>query len=200
MVYGQCTLVFCEPSRTELFASLARHYCSAILARANAAGTKISTRKLIGRLWLTNSVNRYGVDSTEIATLYSVANLLTAVSYIAAPRVAHRLGAVRAIVFTRLGTILFMAAMALSPTFLLASVAYTVRIMINSIGLPIRQSFVMGVAEEQSRSRVAAIGSLPSQATGMIAPTIASHLMLSVSMVAPIRLAAIACTRTKNYN
>jgi hypothetical protein len=99
--------------------------------------------------------------------------------------------------------------------------------MINSIGLPIRQSFVMGVAEEQSRSRVAAIGSLPSQATGMIAPTIASHLMLSVSEVAPIRLATIAlavnaglfelflknvrppeeeqrspiaCTRTKNYN
>jgi MFS family permease len=178
-------------------------------AKAHVAGTRISTRKLIGRLWLTNSINglvvgvvgpfltywltlRYGVGSTEIATLYTAANLLTAVSYVTAPWVAHRLGAVRAIVFTRLGTVVFMAGMALAPTFFLASVVYTVRVMINSIGMPIRQSFVMGVAEEQSRSKVAAIGSLPSQATGMIAPTVASHLIQSVSEVAPIWLATVA--------
>lgn len=178
-------------------------------AKPDAAHTTLSTRKLIGRLWLTNSINgfvigvvgpfltywlalRYGVASTEIAILYTAANLLTAASYIAAPRVAHRLGAVRAIVFTRLGTVVFMAGMALAPTFLLASVAYTVRIMINSIGMPVRQSFVMGVAEEHNRSKVAAIGSLPSQATGMVAPTIASHLIQSISEVAPIWLATVA--------
>jgi MFS family permease len=178
-------------------------------SRVDASGTRLSARKLIGRLWLTNSLNgfvigvvgpfltywlalRYGVASTEIAILYTAANLLTALSYIVAPRIAHRLGAVRTIVFTRLGTVVFMAGMALAPTFLLASVAYTVRIMVNSVGMPIRQSFVMGVAKEQSRSRVAAIGSLPSQATGMIAPTIASHLIQSVSEVAPIWLATVA--------
>jgi len=178
-------------------------------AKPDVAGTRLSARKLIGRLWLTNSLNgfvigvvgpfltywlalRYGVASTEIAILYTVANLLTAISYVAAPRVAHKLGAVKAIVFTRLGTVLFMAGMALAPTFFLASIAYAVRVVVNSIGMPIRQSFVMGVAEEQSRSRVAAIGSLPSQATGMIAPTIASHLIQSVSEVAPIWLATVA--------
>ncbi len=178
-------------------------------AKSDVTKTRLSARKLIGRLWLTNSLNgfvigvvgpfltywlavRYGVASTEIAILYAVANLLTAVSYLTAPRVAHRLGAVRAIVFTRLGTMVFMAGMALAPTFFLAAVAYTLRIVVNSVGMPIRQSFVMGVAEEQSRSRVAAIGSLPSQATGMIAPTIASHLVQSVSAVAPIWLATAA--------
>jgi MFS family permease len=178
-------------------------------AKPDVARTRLSTRKLIGRLWLTNSINgfvigvvgpfltywlalRYAVASTEIATLYTVANLLSAISYVAAPRIAHRLGAIRAIVFTRLGTVAFMAGMALAPTFLLASVAYTVRIMVNSIGMPIRQSFVMGVAEEQSRSRVAATGSLPSQATGTIAPTVASHLVQSVSEAAPIWLATVA--------
>jgi MFS family permease len=65
-------------------------------------GTRISTWKLIGRLWLTNGVNglvigvigpfltywlsvRYGATATAIATLYLVANLLTAFSYLAAP-------------------------------------------------------------------------------------------------------------------
>ncbi len=178
-------------------------------AKPDVVQTRLSTRKLIGRLWLTNSLNglvmgvlgpfltywfavRYGVGSTEIAALYTVANLFTAASYIIAPVVARRLGAVRAIVFTRLTTVIFMAGMAVAPTFILASVAYTVRIMVNSIGMPIRQSFVMGVADEQSRSKVAAIGSLPSQATGMIAPTVASHLIQSVSEVAPMWMATAA--------
>jgi MFS family permease len=170
---------------------------------------RLSTRRLIGRLWVTNGMNglvvgvvgpfltywfaiRYGVASTEIATLYTAANLMTALSYLAAPRVARRLGAVRAIVFTRLGTVVFMAGLALAPTFLLAAIAYTIRVMVNSIGMPIRQSFVMGVAEEESRSRVAAFGNLPSRATGMIAPTIASHLIQSVSEAAPIWMATVA--------
>jgi MFS family permease len=173
------------------------------------SGTKISTWKLIGRLWLTNGVNglvigvigpfltyllsvRYGATATAIATLYLVANLLTAFSYVAAPAIAHRLRAVPTIIITRFATVLLMAGMALAPTFFWAFLTYTLRIMVNSIGLPIRQSFVMGIAEEQGRSKVAAFGSLPSQGTGVVAPTIASHLMQSVSEAAPIWMATVA--------
>jgi MFS family permease len=170
---------------------------------------RLPTRGLIGRLWVTNGINglvigvvgpfltywfalRYGVSSTEIAALYFAANLMTVLSYLAAPRIARRLGAVRSIVFTRLGTVVFMAGLALAPTFLLAAVAYTIRVMVNSIGMPIRQSFVMGVAKEESRSRVAAFGNLPSRATGMIAPAAASHLIQAVSEAAPIWMATAA--------
>lgn len=173
------------------------------------SGPKLSTWRLIERLWLTNAINglvigivgpfltywlsvRYGVTATAIATLYLAANLLTAFSYLAAPAIAHRLRAVPTIIITRWGTFLLMAAMALAPTFFWAFLTYTLRIMVNSIGLPIRQSFVMGIAQEQSRSKVAAFGSLPSQGTGVVAPTIASHLMQSVSEAAPIWLAAAA--------
>jgi len=175
----------------------------------DTAANRLSARNLIARLWVTNGINgfvmgvvgpfltywfslRYGVSSSEIAVLYTVANLLTAVSYVVAPRVARQLGAVSAIVLTRLGAVVFMATMAIAPTFSLASVAYTARVVVNSIGMPVRQSFVMGVAEEQSRSRVAASASLPSQATGMVAPTVASHLIQSVSDAAPIWLATAA--------
>ncbi len=50
----------------------------------------------------------------------------------------------------------------------------------------------MGVAAERGRSKVAAIGSLPAQAIGMVVPTIASHLMHSISEVAPIWLVTAA--------
>ncbi len=182
---------------------------NALPASAHLPPRKFSVWQLIGRLWLTNSLNgfvigvvgpfltywfahRYAAASTQIAALYTAANLLTAISYVAAPRIAHAFGAVPTIVFTRLGTVAFMAGLALAPTFLLASVAYSARVTVNSISMPIRQSFIMGIAEEQGRSRVAAIGSLPSQATGMIAPVIASRLMQSVSEAAPIWLATAA--------
>jgi MFS family permease len=181
----------------------------AVVPAGPAKRPRLPTRGLIGRLWITNGINglvigvvgpfltywfalRYGVASIEIATLYTVANLMTALSYLAAPRIARRLGAVRAIVFTRLGTVVFMAGIALAPTFLLAAIAYTVRVMVNSLGMPIRQSFVMGVAEEESRSKVAAFGNLPSRATGMVAPAAASYLIQSVSEAAPIWMATAA--------
>lgn len=177
--------------------------------KQDKAPKKLSARNLITRLWVTNSINglvmgvvgpfltywlalRYGATSNGIAMLYTIANLLTAFSYLIAPGIAHKLGAVRTIVLTRLGTVIFMAGMALAPTFLLASAAYIIRVMINSVGLPIRQSFVMGVSEEKNRSKVAAIGSLPSQATGMVGPTIASHLVQSISEAAPIWMATAA--------
>ncbi len=175
----------------------------------NSVEAKISTRNLIARLWLTNGINgfvvgivgpfltywfaaHYGVRSMEIASLYFIANLLTALSYLVAPGVARWLGAVKAIVWSRLGSVILMAGMALAPTFLLASIAYTLRVMVNSISMPIRQSFVMGVASEKSRSKVAAIGNLPAQVTGMATPTIASHLMHSISEAAPMWLVTIA--------
>ncbi len=136
-------------------------------------------------------VVRYNVGAGEIASLYAVANLLTAVSYLFAPSIAHRLGAVRTIVFTRAATVLLMAGMALSPTFIWASLTYTLRIMVNSIGMPIRQSFVMGISEEENRSEVAALGSLPAQATGIVSPTVAAYLQM-ISETVPIWGATLA--------
>lgn len=170
---------------------------------------KISTWKLIGRLWLTNGLNglvmgvigpfltywlhtRYGVGSTQIATLYIVVNLISAFSYIAAPRIASAMGAVRSIVLVRVIAVLLMAAMALAPTFFIAAAAYALRTMVNSVARPIRQSFVMGVADERSRSRVAAFGNLPAQVIGAASPTLASYLMQTVSDEAPVWLAVAA--------
>jgi len=173
-----------------------------------SAPALLPARRLIGRLWLTNGTNgfvigvigpfltywfsaRYGVGSGEIAALYAAANALTALSFVSAPLVARSLGTVRAIVIVRAGSVLLMGGMAVAPTFLWAAAAYAARVMVNSIGMPLRQSYVMGISEEQSRSEVAAFGNLPAQATGLVAPTIAAHL-LAVSMAAPIWLAAAA--------
>lgn len=165
-----------------------------------------SARALIGRLWITNALNgfivgalgpfltywfalRYGVGPAAVGVLYTGVNLATMLAFFAAPALAARLGSVRAITLTRLAGSVCFAAMALAPVFPLAALAYAARTMLNAVSMTLRQSFVMGVSEEDSRSVVAAFGSLPAQFTGTVTPALSAYLVQAVSIELPMWLA-----------
>jgi predicted MFS family arabinose efflux permease len=80
--------------------------------------------------------------------------------------------------------------MAVAPTFFWAAAFYVLRALINSLGMPIRQSYVVGVAEENNRSAVAALSNLPSQLTSSISPSVGAYLMEEISMAAPYYVAS----------
>ncbi|MGH9044625.1 MAG: MFS transporter [Acidimicrobiales bacterium] len=157
---------------------------------------RLSTRQLMKRLGLVNAANglgfgflgglltywfhvRYGVGPGAIGLLYTVLNLATMVPYLASARLTRRLGAVSTVVSTRAVGLLFMLAMLWTPTFVLAGVAYGLRLVANSLGMPARQSYVMGVSDEHRRSTIAAVGSMPSQISSSITPVIGGSLMAS---------------------
>ena len=165
-------------------------------AATEAAAPPISTRQLLGRLGLTNGLNgfgvgflgplltywfhvRFGAGPGEIGVLYTVVNLVTALPYLGAARLAERLGAVRAVTITRALSVALLVAIAQMPTFVMAGVAFALRMAVNSLSLPARQSYVMGVAEERHRGMIAAVGSLPSQVTSTISPAVGGALMES---------------------
>ncbi len=156
----------------------------------------MSTRQLIGRLGITNGLNglgvgflgplltywfhvRFGVGPAEIGVLYTLVNLVTALPYLGAARLAERLGAVRAVTISRAVSVSLLLVIAWMPTFTLAGVAFALRMVFNSLSLPARQSYVMGVAEERHRGMIAAMGMLPSQVTQTISPIVGGALMES---------------------
>jgi MFS family permease len=168
-----------------------------------------SARQIIGRLWLTNALNgfiigalgpfltywfsiRYGVGPATLGGLYTVVNVATAVAFAGAPALAARLGSVRAVTVTRLVGSACFAVMAVAPGFPLAAFAYGARAMLNAVSMTLRQSFVMGVSEDSSRSAVAAFGNLPAQFTGTMTPALAAYLVQAVSVELPIWLATVA--------
>lgn len=167
------------------------------------------TRSLIGRLWLPNAVNgfgwgllgsfltywlyvRFGVGPAALGTLFTLVNLVAALPLLGAAVVARRLGAVATVVVTRVLSVAFFLAMVLAPTFTLASAFYLVRMIVGSLGMPVRQSFVMGVSEERSRSTVAAFGNLPGQITGAVSPSLGAYMMEVISLEAPLYFSALA--------
>jgi MFS family permease len=162
----------------------------------------LRTGQLVWRLALTNSLNgfgfgflgplltywfhvRFGVGAGELGVLYTCINLATALPYLGAARLARRLGAVTTVTVTRALSIGLLVVMIWAPDFVWAGVLYGLRMALNSLGLPARQSYVMGVAQAGRRGTVAALGSLPSQITSSLSPAIGGALM-SVFEDAPL--------------
>ncbi len=166
-------------------------------AEDNEAPPPIPVRTLMGRLGFTNALNglgfgflgplltywfyrRFGVGPAEIGLLYTLINLAAAFPYLWSSMLAKRLGAVKTVTVTRGVGLIMMLMMVFMPTFWLAGTFYLLRMVFNSLGMPARQSFVMGVSESRYRSRVAAFSSLPSQITSMITPAVGGALMETV--------------------
>lgn len=150
--------------------------------------------RLLGRLGMTNALAgfgfgflgplltywfyvRYGTSAAQLAVLYMVVNLVTAVPYLASAALTRRLGQVRTVVVTRLAGVVALLAMPFMPSLYLAGAMFALRMALNSLGMPARQSFTMDASEERYRSRVSAFSSLPSQITSMISPAVGGAVM-----------------------
>ncbi|HET9016004.1 MAG TPA: MFS transporter [Thermomicrobiaceae bacterium] len=146
---------------------------------------------LLGPILVYWFYRRYGVGSGGLAELFFVINLATAPSYLFAARLARRLGAVNTVTLTRGVSVVILAVLPLMPTFFLAAVVYTVRMVTSTLGNPIRQSYLMGVIPREDRATAAGLSNLPSQVFASFGPTMAGYMIQDLSLNLPIEVAAV---------
>ncbi len=176
--------------------------------RPGPLGLSRSSWKVIWRFMVTNATNglaigvlgpfvvywfyrRFGADAAEMGVLFFVINLAGAVPDLFASRFARRLGAVKAVVATRSVSVVLLAIMAIMPSFALAAAIYLVRMVVNTLANPIRQSYLMGIIDPRDRSSAAGLSNLPSQVGAAVSPSIAGYLMQEVALAVPLELAAV---------
>jgi MFS family permease len=160
------------------------------------------------RFWVTNATNgagiglfgsfmsywlnrRYGVTPGTIGLLFAIVNLGSLASALAAERVARLIGTVRAIVVVRAVGGVLLVPMVLAPAFWMAGAVYLVRMVLQRVGLPLRQSFTQDMADPEERASLAALSNLPAQATMAGGQVTAGYLFDEVSLAAPFELAAV---------
>ncbi|MGH9115873.1 MAG: MFS transporter, partial [Acidimicrobiales bacterium] len=160
------------------------------------------SRSLLHRLWVTSALNgtaigmfgpfvsywfyrRYGVGAGTIGELYAVINAFTAVSNLSAAGFGRRWGVVRASTAFRVVQSVLIVPMVLAPSFSLAGAIYLLRMVAQRVSMPLRQSYMMGMADPAERARVAALARLPAQATSAGTPALAGELFDHVSLAAP---------------
>lgn len=123
---------------------------------------------------------RYGMTEAAAGLLFSITSLMGAVSMLAAPRIADRIGLINTMVFTHLPANIFLMLTPFMPTLELAVLMLILRSLLSSMDVPARTAFVMAVVEPDERSAAASFTNVPRSLASAISPAIAGK-MLSVT-------------------
>jgi len=134
---------------------------------------------------------RFGFSLAPLAGLFFGANLLAALSFLAAARLARRFGLLNTMVFTHLPSNVLLALVALAPTAPLAVALLLARQALSQMDVPTRQAYTMALVAPEERTAAASVTSLARSAGSSISPTLAGALLQAApfTLGAPLLLA-----------
>jgi MFS family permease len=166
------------------------------------------SRWLLYRLWVTNTLNgaavgmfgpfltywfyrRFHAGPGAVGVLFTIINVATMASSLSAASWARRWGLVRTISVVRVLQSVLIIPMVLSPSFALAGAWYLVRMLVQRIGLPLRQSYVVGLAADNERASIIALSNVPSQIATATSPLLTGYLFAEANLLVPFEIAAV---------
>jgi MFS family permease len=127
---------------------------------------------------------RYGVPEAVLGAIFFGANLLAAVSALAASRIAARIGLINTMVFTHLPSNVLLILVPLMPNLPLAVLVLLARFSISQMDVPTRQSYTISVVEPDERSAAAGVTGIARTTGAAIGPLIAAPLIAIPALAA----------------
>ncbi|MCW3994852.1 MAG: MFS transporter [Candidatus Bathyarchaeota archaeon] len=170
-------------------------------------------KRLIGKFTLTATLNGFGfgliplplitlwfsivfgASAFYISLVISASTIASAFSYLFAPSLAKRLGSVKMIVSTRLVSAVLLVLLPIIPFFVVASIFYVARSIFLSVGMPIRQSYMMGIVGAEERAM--AVGVSSGLGWGLpyaVSPVFSGYIMQEVASSLPLYISALLQT------
>src|SRR5215216_5836947 len=128
---------------------------------------------------------RFGADLTTLSYIFSVAGILTAFSYMAAAKIADKIGLINTMVFTHIPANILIIGVAFAPTLPVAVILYLLRMALSQMDVPTRQSYIVAVVKEDERTSAAGITNISRNVTQAISPSLVGVLIQSLSLSAP---------------
>lgn len=99
---------------------------------------------------------KFDVSTEVIATLFFAVGILQSVSFMAATRIAERIGLLNTMVFTHLPSNLLLAAIPLAPTLPLAISLLLGRFALSQMDVPARQAYIVSLVAPEERTAAVA--------------------------------------------
>jgi MFS family permease len=128
-------------------------------------------------LWL---YRRFNLSPQTTAAVFFAAGLFGGLSQFVSAWLAERIGLINTMVFTHLPANAFLVTAGLMPTAPLAITFLLLRMLLSSMDVPARQSYVMAVVPPDERAAAASVTSVPRSLATALSPLIAGA-MLNVS-------------------
>jgi MFS family permease len=120
---------------------------------------------------------RFAADLEMLGALFFGANLLSALSFLAAPWLAKRFGLLNTMVFTHLPSNILLILVPLMPTFPLAAIILLLRQCLSQLDVPTRQAYTMALVEPAERTAAASVTSLARSAGSSASPILSGALL-----------------------
>jgi MFS family permease len=132
---------------------------------------------------------RFKTDLNALAGIFFGANLLAALSFLAAPPIARRIGLLNTMVFTHLPSNFLLLLVPLMPNLELTVVVLLLRHLLSQLDVPTRQSYTMAVVDPDERAASAGIMSVARNIGATIAPVFTGPILAVPSLGLPFLIA-----------
>ena len=141
-------------------------------------------------LWL---FERFGLSLGEAGLFFFWAGILAALSQLAAPVVAKRIGLLNTMVYTHIPANVCLIVAALAPNLEVALGLLFVRSALSQMDVPTRTAFVMAVVTPAERAAAASFTAVPRSLASAASPTLAGAMLAAGLLSAPL----VACGMLK---
>jgi MFS family permease len=120
---------------------------------------------------------RFGASAAQVAVLFGVGRVLSALSQLVAAWLSRKIGLVNTMVYTHIPSSLLLFTIVASDQFALAAFLFLLREGLNEMDVPTRQSYVMAVVRPEERLAASGITNLVRSGGWAAAPLLAGAMM-----------------------
>ena len=162
-----------QPVQAPLDRSKKTVYTLAALFSLDAFGGGFVVQSMLA-LWL---YQKFGLSLTTAGVIFFWTGVLTALSYLAAVRIADRFGLVNTMVFTHIPANLCLVLIPFMPDLTLVIALLFVRSALSQMDVPTRSSYVMAIVSPAERPAAASITAVPRSLASAVSPLLTGYML-----------------------
>ncbi len=132
---------------------------------------------------------RFDTDLKALGGIFFGTNILAALSFLAAPAIARRIGLLNTMVFTHLPSNFLILFVPLMPDVQWTVALLLLRHLLSQMDVPTRQSYTMAVVDADERAAAAGVLSVARNAGAAIAPLFTGAILAAPALGLPFLLA-----------
>jgi MFS family permease len=131
---------------------------------------------------------RFGLELAQLGWIAFGAQLLSGLSFLAAPSLSRRWGLVNTMVFSHLAANVLLIGVGLAPTAAVAVTLLLARHLLSQIDVPTRQTFLMLAVGDHEREHAAAATNASRTLAQCVSPALAGSAMATLPLSVPFIL------------
>ena len=129
---------------------------------------------------------RFALQLTSLGLIFSATQIVTAMSFLAAERIARRIGLLRTMVFSHVPSNIFLSAIPFAPSAIGAVALLLCRHSLSQMDVPTRQSYTMALIEEPDRTAAAGLTNVSRTVASSVSPSLAGYAIANLWIGFPI--------------